>query len=151
MPVTSASPLPHRNLQVLLLGMIVVVSLWTPMLHLHYLRHWTVWPMVLLVSPVPVLMAALAGLFWWSLKRDHHLTPLLCALGWFFLCFTGLGISLWPWIVPPGIDIWQASSPPDSQFFLLVGSAVLVPVILAYTGYAYWVFRGKIGAETHYH
>ncbi|MCQ8241736.1 cytochrome d ubiquinol oxidase subunit II [Rhizosaccharibacter radicis] len=135
----------------LMLAMIVVVSLWTPQLHLHYLRHWLVWPRVLIVSPVPVLVAALAILFFWSLKRDHHLTPLLCALGWFFLSFSGLGISLWPWIVPPSIDIWQASSPPTSQIFLLVGSAVLVPTILAYTAYAYWVFRGKIGADTHYH
>ncbi len=134
-----------------LLALIVVVSLWTPQLHLHYLRHWTVWPLVLLVSPVPVLVVALAVLFWWSLKREHHITPLLCALGWFFLSFTGLGISLWPWIVPPSVDIWQASSTPSSQIFLLVGSAVLVPTILAYTIYAYWVFRGKVGEETHYH
>ena len=102
--------------------------------------------------PVPVLVVVLAFLFWRSLGRgEHHITPLLCALGWFFLCFTGLGISVWPYIVPPGIDIWQASSPPSSQKFLLVGAAVLIPIILAYTSYAYWVFRGKIGAATHYH
>ncbi len=134
------------------LAAIVIVSLWTPMLHIQYLRHWYVWPRVLFVAPVPVLVALLAVAFWRSLAQDHrHLTPLLCALGWFFLSFTGLGISVWPYIVPPGITIWDASSPPSSQIFLLVGAAVLIPIILAYTGYSYWVFRGKIGAETHYH
>ena len=134
------------------LAAIVVVSLWTPLLHEQYLRHWYVWPRVILVSPVPVLVALLAVLFWRGLASEgHHITPLLCALGWFFLSFTGLGISVWPYIVPPGITIWDASSPPSSQLFLLVGASVLIPTILAYTGYAYWVFRGKVGAETHYH
>ena len=141
-----------RVLGIVVLAAIVIVSLWTPLLHVQYLRHWVVWPRVLLVSPVPVLVAVLAALFWRSLGReDHHITPLLCALGWFFLSFTGLGISVWPYIVPPGITIWDASSPPSSQKFLLVGAAVLIPIILVYTSYAYWVFRGKIGAETHYH
>ena len=134
------------------LAAIVIVSLWTPLLHEQYLRHWLVWPQVILVSPVPVLVAVLAVLFWRSLADEgRHLTPLLCALGWFFLSFTGLGISGWPYIVPPGITIWDAASPPSSQIFLLVGASVLIPTILAYTGYAYWVFRGKIGTESHYH
>jgi cytochrome bd ubiquinol oxidase subunit II len=141
-----------RILGILVLAAIVIVSLWTPMLQVHYLRHWYVWPRILAVAPVPVLVVVLAALFWRSLGRDdHHLTPLLCALGWFFLSFTGLGISIWPYIVPPSITIWQASSPPSSQIFLLVGTGILIPTILAYTTYAYWVFRGKIGAETHYH
>ena len=141
-----------RILGPLTLAAIVAVSLWTPMLHAQYLRHWVVWPRVLIVSPVPILVAVLALLFWRGLARhDHHISPLLCALGWFFLSFTGLGISVWPYIVPPSITIWQASSPPSSQKFLLVGAGVLIPTILAYTGYAYWVFRGKIGADTHYH
>ena len=67
------------------------------------------------------------------------------------LCYAGLGISLWPLIVPPSITIWDAAAPPSSQAFLLVGAAVLVPIILAYTGYAYWVFRGKVRPGMHYH
>ena len=141
-----------RTLGLCTLALIVAVSLWTPTLQGHYLRHWYVWPRILLVSPVPILVAVLAIVFWRGLAReDVHLTPLACALGWFFLCFTGLGISVWPYIVPPEITIWEASSPPSSQYFLLVGAAVLIPTILAYTIYSYWVFRGKIGVETHYH
>ncbi len=141
-----------RILGMTTLAAIVAVSLWTPLLHVQYLRHWYVWPRILFVAPVPVLVASLAMLFWRSLGReDHHITPLLCALGWFFLSFTGRGISVWPYIVPPGITIWDAASPPSSMLFLLVGASVLIPTILAYTGYSYWVFRGKVGVESHYH
>jgi cytochrome bd ubiquinol oxidase subunit II len=139
-------------LAAVVLGSIVVVSLWTPTLQLQYLRHWYVWPRMIFVAPVPILVTMLAVLFWRGIRRpDVHLTPLLCALGWFFLSFTGLGISVWPWIVPPSVDIWQASSPPQSQLFLLVGALILIPLITIYSGYSYWVFRGKIGAEAHYH
>lgn len=141
-----------KPLAILVIAMIIVVSLWTPELQRQYLRHWYVWPRMLYVAPVPLLVAGLVVLFWRSITDEAvHLTPLVCVLGWFFLCFTGLGISIWPWIVPPSINIWQASSPPSSQLFLLAGAVILIPVVLAYTGYAYWVFRGKIGHETHYH
>jgi len=141
-----------KPLAIVVILMIVVVSLWTPELQRQYLRHWYVWPRMLYVTPVPLLVAWLVVVFWRSITNEAaHVTPLLCVLGWFFLCFTGLGISIWPWIVPPSINIWQASSPPSSQLFLLIGAVVLIPIVLAYTGYAYWVFRGKIGHETHYH
>ncbi len=58
---------------------------------------------------------------------------------------------MYPLIVPPAISIWQAAAPPASQAFLLVGAVVLIPIILAYTGYAYWLFRGKIGHDAGYH
>jgi cytochrome d ubiquinol oxidase subunit II len=134
------------------LGLIVVVSLWTPTLQLHYLRHWNVWPRIVFVAPVPILVVALAVVFWRSITNEaYHATPLLCALGWFFLSFTGLGISLWPWIVPPTLTLWQASSPPSSQMFFLIGAGALTPIVVGYSAYSYWVFRGKIGKETHYH
>jgi cytochrome bd ubiquinol oxidase subunit II len=145
----------RRNAKVLALltiAMIVIVSLWTPELQRQYLRHWYAWPRILYVGPVPILVAGLIAIFWRSITNPKtHLTPLLCVLGWFFLCFSGFCITIWPWIVPPDINIWQASSPPSSQEFLLVGAAVLIPIILCYTVYAYWVFRGKITGETHYH
>ena len=140
-----------RTLGLLVLAFIVAVSIWTPFLHGAYLNRWFSWPKILFVSPVPILVAALAVAFYWSLEQRHHLTPFLCALGWFFLSFTGLGISVWPTVVPPSIDIWQASNPPHSQGFLLVGMLVLVPIIMTYSGYSYWVFRGKVDPGAHYH
>ena len=133
------------------LALIGVVSLWTPFLNATFMQRWFGWPGILLTSPVPVLIALLAVGFWRGLARAHHATPLLCALGWFLLCFAGLGISIYPMIVPPSITIWDAASPPESQAFLLVGASVLIPVILAYNVYAYWIFRGKVQPDAGYH
>jgi cytochrome d ubiquinol oxidase subunit II len=96
-------------------------------------------------------MALLAVEFFRGLSLHHHATPFLCALGWFVLGFVGLGISLYPHIVPPDMTIWDAAAPPESQAFLLVGAVVLIPLILAYTGFAYWVFRGKVKRGEGYH
>jgi cytochrome d ubiquinol oxidase subunit II len=133
------------------LVMIVVVSLWTPFLFREFYERWFTWPGIVLTSPVPILVALLAWGFWYGIKHNHDLTPFLCAQGWFVLCYTGLGISIWPLMVPPSITIWQAAAPPASQAFLLVGAAFLVPIILGYTGYAYWLFRGKVKPGAHYH
>jgi cytochrome d ubiquinol oxidase subunit II len=133
------------------LMLIVAVSLWTPFLHDGYATRWFAWPEIMLVSPVPILVAVLAMLFWRSLLAGRHVTPFLCALGWFVLSFVGLGISLYPHIVPPGITLWDAAAPASSQAFLLVGAIVLIPMILAYNAFAYWIFRGKVGTGVHYH
>ncbi len=140
-----------RVLGVATLALIVVVSLWTPMLNAAFARRWFGWPGILLTSPVPVLVALLAWGFWRGLDRRHEVTPFLCALGWFVLCYVGIGISLYPFIVPPSITFRDAAAPPESQAFLLVGAAVLVPIILAYMGYAYYVFRGKVQHGEGYH
>jgi len=140
-----------RALGVAVLALIGVVSLWTPMLNPRFTARWFAWPEIALTSPVPILVALLAWLFWHGLSRRHDATPFFAVLGWFVLCYVGLGISLFPYIVPPDLTIWQAAAPPASQGFLLVGAVVLVPIILAYTGYAYWVFRGKVRPGMHYH
>ncbi len=140
-----------RALGVGVLSLIIVVSLWTPMLNPRFTARWFAWPEIALTSPVPILVALLAWMFWHGLSRRHDATPFFAVLGWFVLCYVGLGISLFPYIVPPDLTIWQAAAPPASQGFLLVGAAVLVPIILAYTGYAYWVFRGKVRPGMHYH
>jgi cytochrome d ubiquinol oxidase subunit II len=133
------------------LGMIGIVSLWSPFLNPAFFQRWFGWPGILLTSPIPVLMAGLAFGFWRGLGHRHHLTPLLCALGCFVLCFLGIGISFWPMMVPPSLSIADAAAPRASQEFLLVGASVIIPVILIYTGYAYWIFRGKVGDDAGYH
>ncbi|MBV9784145.1 MAG: cytochrome d ubiquinol oxidase subunit II [Acidisphaera sp.] len=140
-----------RALGVAMLALIVVVSLWTPMLNPSFNARWFGWPGILLTSPVPLLVALVSWRFWRGLTRGNDRTPFLFAQAGFVLCYAGLGISLYPYIVPPSITIWQAAAPPASQAFLLVGAAVLVPIILAYTALAYWTFRGKVHAGMHYH
>jgi cytochrome bd ubiquinol oxidase subunit II len=138
-------------LAVATLGFIVVVSFWTPFLNPRFEERWFGWPGLALTSPVPILMALLAWGMWHGLRARHEVTPFLCALGWFVLCFAGLGISFFPLMVPPDITIWDAAAPAQSQAFLLIGGIVLVPIILIYTAHAYWVFRGKVRAGTGYH
>jgi len=140
-----------RMLGIATLAAIVVVSLWTPTLNQDYMNSWFAWPAIVATSPVPILVAAVAWAFWRGLAGPRDVVPLLCAQALFVLCFIGLGISVYPHIVPPSITIWQAAAPPASQAFLLAGTVVLVPIILSYTGYAYWVFRGKVRPGAHYH
>ncbi len=134
-----------------MLALIVAVSLWTPFLNPTFMQRWFGWPGILLTSPVPALVALLAFFFRLGIKREHHGTPLLCALGIFVLCFAGLGVSFYPLMVPPDITIWQAAAPRASQLFVLVGASVLIPLILCYSAFSYWVFRGKVQAGASYH
>ncbi|MBV9776869.1 MAG: cytochrome d ubiquinol oxidase subunit II [Acetobacteraceae bacterium] len=135
----------------LLLALMVVVSLWTPMLNPSISGKWFGYPGIVLTGPVPILVALVAWRFWRGLARREHLSPFLCVQAWFVLSYIGLGISFWPLIVPPSLTIWDAAAPPASQLFLLVGTVILIPIILTYTGYAYWVFRGKVRHGEHYH
>ncbi len=133
------------------LGMIAAVSLWTPFLRGDLAHRWFSMPGIFATAPVPILVGLLALAFFRSLASGRDRMPFFCVLGWFVLCFAGLGISLFPLIVPPSITIWQAAAPRASQEFLLVGAAVMIPAILIYSGYAYWVFRGKVQHDAGYH
>jgi cytochrome bd ubiquinol oxidase subunit II len=139
------------RLAVATLSFIVAVSLWTPLLHPQFMERWFGWPGIALTSPVPLLMVAVTYLFRRSLQRGHDVTPLLCAEAWFLLCFVGLGISYFPYIIPPSVTIWQAAAPASSQAFLLIGAVVMIPIILIYMAYAYWTFAGKVEPDAHYH
>ena len=86
-----------------------------------------------------------------AMREGRDATPFLLTLCFFFLGFVGLVLGMWPNIVPPTLSIWEASSPTSSQGFLLVGLVVLLPLILGYTGWSYYVFRGKIGSDSGYH
>jgi len=130
---------------------IVVVSLWTPLLHAPYLCRWIEWPNIVFVAPVPVLVVAFGLLLTASLRKGHSRVPFLCTLCWFLLCLSGLGITIWPYAVPPTLTLWDVSSPPSSQFFQLIGTAILLPIILTYTIYSYRVFRGKVTEADGYH
>jgi cytochrome d ubiquinol oxidase subunit II len=140
-----------RNLGAVVVGITVVVSLWSPFLHPQFFHRWFGWPDILLTCPMPFLLAGLVIGFREGLAREHDITPFLCAIAWFALCLLGLGISFWPLMVPPDVTIWDAAAPAESQRFLLAGAIFLVPAVLAYSIYSYWVFRGKVNADTHYH
>jgi cytochrome d ubiquinol oxidase subunit II len=134
-----------------MLGAIGAVSIATPFLHIQYTQRWFSWPNVILTAPVPIAVAAIAALLLRSLANKHDNQPFFLSLALFALSYAGLGISMWPYIVPQSITIWQAASPKNSQVFMLFGVIVLVPLILVYTAWAYWVFRGKVRPESGYH
>ena len=140
-----------RLLGIATLGFVGAVSLAMPFLNEAFRARWLSFPAMLYAAPIPILVLLLAWRFQRGLERREELTPFLCALGVFLLSYIGLGVSMWPMIVPPAITIWEASAPPASQLFLLLGAAVLVPLILVYTGYVYWLFRGKVQAGAGYH
>jgi cytochrome d ubiquinol oxidase subunit II len=134
-----------------MLAAIGVVSIATPFLDVEYARRWFTWPNLLLTAPVPVGVAAVTVLLLRSLARKQDYRPFFLSLALFGLSYAGLGISMWPFIVPRSITIWQAAAPANSQIFMIYGVAVLVPIILIYTAWAYYVFRGKVSAGAGYH
>jgi cytochrome bd ubiquinol oxidase subunit II len=134
-----------------MLGAIAAVSLATPFLSIHYTARWFNWPNIILTAPVPIAVAGVAALLLRSLIGRNDSQPFFLTLALFGLSYAGLGISMYPYIVPQSITIWQAASPEKSQLFMLVGVAGLIPLILGYTAWAYWVFRGKVRAGMGYH
>jgi cytochrome d ubiquinol oxidase subunit II len=123
------------------------VSAATPFLHYDYWQRWFSLPGVFLTAQIPLLVLITAAVFFWGLRRGRERLPFLMVLTLFFLNFLGLGVSVYPYLVPRTVTIWDAAAPPQSQQFMLIGTVVIFPVIIGYTAWAYWVFRGKAGAH----
>ena len=140
-----------RPLAIALLAVIAIVSLWTPLAYPQIAGRWFAMPNLLWFLPVPLLvLATLYGLVR-AVAREAHYAPFLLTLMLIFLGYSGLGISLWPNIIPPSVSIWEAAAPPQSQSFMLVGTLFIIPLILGYTFWSYYVFRGKVTHEDGYH
>jgi cytochrome d ubiquinol oxidase subunit II len=112
--------------------------------------RWFTWPNIAFLAPVPLATAAVAWLTWHALGSEAQATPFLGAIGLFVLSYLGIAISLYPMIVPHHFTLWQAASSENTMAFLLVGTLVLLPVILMYSGWSYWVFRGKVRSDLGY-
>ncbi|HEY0147996.1 MAG TPA: cytochrome d ubiquinol oxidase subunit II [Allosphingosinicella sp.] len=135
-----------RLLPALLLS-IGVVSLATPFVEPKYFTRWFEWPGLLVTVPMPLLVTGAAFLAWRSLSGRRDWAPFAWSLALFGLTLAGLAVSIWPDVIPGRVSIWQAAAPYASQLFMLIGAAVLIPLILLYTAWSYWVFRGKVGEE----
>lgn len=133
------------------LALIGAVSLWTPFLNASFMDKWFAFPQMLYTAPVPIMVLGCAWLLYKGIEEKRDLQPFLAALGLFVLCYLGLAISFYPFIVPVSVTIWEAAAPDNSLKFLLVGTLFLVPLILAYTAWSYWVFRGKVSSGGGYH
>lgn len=132
-------------------GLIGIVSLWTPFLNPTFMSRWFAFPAIVYTLPVPLAVLGAAVALFGGLRAGRDAQPFVAALALFVLSYIGLGISFYPTIVPPDITIWQAAAPDKSLSFLLIGALILVPIIIGYMAHAYWVFRGKVDMSAGYH
>lgn len=140
-----------RPLVFLVLAVIGAVSIWTPLQHAAIAERWFTLPNLLYFAPVPALVLLVVWRLLVEVPGRGHASPFVLTLCLLFLGYTGLGISLWPNIIPPDISVWQAAGPDQSLGFALVGALLIIPVILMYTAWSYWVFRGKVRHGDGYH
>jgi cytochrome d ubiquinol oxidase subunit II len=129
------------------LALMAAVSLYNLALLPEYRHRWLGTPEIYFASQVPLLTVIIAGFLFNGLARKWEVTPFLLALALFLLGMIGVGVTMWPYVVPGALTIWDAATAASSQWFMLVGFVITIPLILGYTGWAYWVFRGKVGGE----
>lgn len=130
---------------------ILAVSIWTPLNDAAIAARWFSWPNIAYLAPVPIITAAIGAATWRALGRRQEIAPFLGGIGLFLMSFIGIAISLWPMIVPYHYTLYEAASSGGTQAFLLIGTLFLLPIILMYTAWSYWVFRGKVRGGVGYH
>ncbi len=149
MRTTGPRPRPRTQdwrpllLLTVLLGM-AIVSLWTPFSVPRIAERWFSLPNFYFLWPVPTLWQSIALLIWRWLTSGHDALPFFGTIGLFLLGYAGLVISTVPYLVPPHLTFWDTAAAPASQIFLLIGTLFLLPMILGYTIFVYWIFRGRI-------
>jgi cytochrome bd ubiquinol oxidase subunit II len=150
-PVARRAREQAKALLLAVLVFMAVVSLWTPLMESRIANRWFTLPNILYLWPVPAITAAVAYFAWRWLERGYDAPPFLAAIALFVLGYLGLVISNFPYIVPPTLTIWDTAAGPSSQIFMLLGTLPLLPIILTYTGFVYWLFRGKVREGEGYH
>jgi cytochrome d ubiquinol oxidase subunit II len=136
---------------VLMLVFIVAVSVWTPLIDPHISERWFSRPNIYVLWIVPIATAFLALLAMRNIDAGRGFPAFAASVGLFLLCFLGLGISTFPYLVPPTLTVWDTAAVPASQLFTLAGVLVMLPIILFYTAFVYWTFRGKLTEGEGYH
>jgi cytochrome d ubiquinol oxidase subunit II len=140
-----------KGLLIAVLAFMAVVSIWTPVAFEPIARRWFSTPNIYFLWPVPLLTALTALMAWRWLEEGREALPFLASIVLFLLGYLGLVISSFPYLVPPSLTIWQTAAAPSSQAFMMAGTVVLLPLILSYTIWSYWVFRGKVREGESYH
>lgn len=135
---------------VMVLVFMGIVSLWVPYLDETIYDRWFSLPNLYFLLPIPVLTLVTAVCLIRAIRADKEYRPFLLSIALFVLGYAGLAISLYPYIIPRSLTIWEAAAPAPNLSLLLVGGVIVLPVVLFYTGYCYWVFRGKASHEGGY-
>jgi cytochrome d ubiquinol oxidase subunit II len=131
------------------LGVFVIVSVWTPLVDEFVRERWAGTLFAIWLLPAGAL--GCAYLINRAVRRRDEGVPFVATMGLFIFTYLGLLASKWPYVVPPDYTLYDAASAPESQAFLLIGVIFVIPVVLAYTAWTYWVFRGKVRAGEGYH
>ncbi len=129
---------------------LAIVSVSMPVMNADVRALWFSLPNFFYLLPVPLLTTSLFVMIWRDLHRGREVRPFLMSIGVFLMGYIGLGISLWPWLVPFEITFRRAAAAPASQSLLIVGTAVMLPLVLTYTAFCYYLFRGKASHESTY-
>nr|WP_297457379.1 cytochrome d ubiquinol oxidase subunit II [uncultured Halomonas sp.] len=137
------------RLLIVVLAVFAVVSLWTPAIDPGVWERW--FSNIQIIWVLPALAILSAALLLFSVRARRARLPFFATMSMFLFTYLGLLVSRWPYVVPPNYTLWEAASAPSSQLFLLVGTLFVIPIILGYTGWAYWVFRGKVRPGEGYH
>ena len=140
-----------RPLLLVVLLFMAAVSIWTPLSEPRIAARWVAQPNIYYLWPVPLVTALVALACWRWIERGREAPPFLAAIALFLLGYVGLVISNFPYLVPPSLSIWDTAAAPASQIFMLLGTLVLLPMILGYIAFVYWLFRGKVREGESYH
>lgn len=140
-----------KSLLLAVLVAMAIVSLWTPLTFERIATRWFATPNIYYLWPVPLLTAAIAFALWRWLGQGRDIPPFLAAIGLFLLGYAGIVISMFPYLVPPSLTIWDTAAAPASQRFMLIGTLPMIPIILCYVVFVYWIFRGKVRRGQSYH
>ena len=128
-----------------------VISLWTPLAIDRVAERWFSTPNIFLLWPVPLAAVLLAYIVWRAIEQGREAVPFFGTFLLFLLGYAGLVISNVPYLVPPHLTFWDTAAAPASQIFFLMGTIFLLPLVLGYTAFVYWVFRGKVAPGEGYH
>jgi cytochrome bd ubiquinol oxidase subunit II len=150
-PIAARARAHAKTLLMAVLVSMVVVSLWTPLTEPRVAARWFSLPNFYFLWPVPVVTALIAYLEWRWLEAGRDVRPFLATMALFLLGYLGLVISNFPYLVPPSLTIWDTAAVPASQIFMLLGTLLLLPIVIGYIVFIYWLFRGKVGEGESYH
>ena len=138
-----------RGLLVLVSLFLIFVSIWTPLHSVDIFHRWFGVPNVFLLSPLPLLAAVAIYRVWQNLNQGHEYRPFVYSIIVFLCAYIGIGISVFPYLIPYHLTLWDAAAPDSTLLFILIGVAIMLPILISYTLYAYHLFRGK--SSGHYH
>ncbi len=139
-----------KILSIILMGAIICVSIWTPFVYPLVYDRWFNLKYLPYLAILPCITAICFLILLQALNKKNDWLPYWMAIMLFLCPYLGFMISIFPYLIPYKINLWQAASDSSSMTFLLFGAFIMLPILILYTGYAYYIFRGKVNETIHY-